>query len=48
MAGSSLFSFPTRSLKHQTWRKCSMHIREQKARLYIIWRCAVLLVCWQD
>ncbi|XP_038684895.1 uncharacterized protein LOC119984835 [Tripterygium wilfordii] len=38
----------TRSLKLRSWQRCSKQIREQRARLYIIWRCTVLLVCWHD
>ncbi|XP_074345919.1 small polypeptide DEVIL 14 [Apium graveolens] len=29
-------------------RRCSKQIRQQRARLYIIWRCTVLLLNWQD
>ncbi|KAL9430888.1 hypothetical protein AB3S75_022001 [Citrus x aurantiifolia] len=43
MAATSMFS--VRSMK---LRKLSKHIREQKARLYIIWRCSVMLLCWHD
>ncbi|XP_057965960.1 small polypeptide DEVIL 14 [Malania oleifera] len=37
-----------RSFKLRSWQRCSKHIREQRARLYIIWRCAVLLICWHE
>lgn len=43
MAATSMFSVRTMKL-----RKLSKHIREQKARLYIIWRCSVMLLCWHD
>ncbi|XP_022963517.1 uncharacterized protein LOC111811136 [Cucurbita pepo subsp. pepo] len=37
-----------RSSKIWLWQQCSKQIREQRARLYIIWRCAVMLLCWHD
>ncbi|KAL8054977.1 hypothetical protein ABFS82_04G025600 [Erythranthe guttata] len=37
-----------RSLKHGSVQRCSKQMREHKARLYIIWRCTVLLLCWHD
>ncbi|XP_073042376.1 small polypeptide DEVIL 14-like [Primulina eburnea] len=40
--------FQVRSSKVGLTRRCSKQIREQRARLYIIWRCAVLLMCWHD
>ncbi|XP_073148233.1 small polypeptide DEVIL 14-like [Henckelia pumila] len=40
--------FPVRSSKVRLIRRCSKQIREQRARLYIIWRCTVLLMCWHD
>ncbi|XP_030552811.1 small polypeptide DEVIL 14-like [Rhodamnia argentea] len=37
------------SLKPRSWQRCcSEHIREQRARLYLVWRCTVILICWQD
>ncbi|XP_062086127.1 small polypeptide DEVIL 14 [Humulus lupulus] len=49
MAAANAFS-NTRSTssKVRTWPRCSKQIREQRARLYIIWRCTVLLLCWHD
>ncbi|KAG6647667.1 hypothetical protein CIPAW_07G094000 [Carya illinoinensis] len=41
-------TFSTRSLKLRSWHRCSKQAREQRARLYIIWRCAVILLCWHD
>ncbi|KAB2016226.1 hypothetical protein ES319_D08G081500v1 [Gossypium barbadense] len=41
-------SFSTRSMKGRSWQRCSKQIREQRARLYIVWRCTVLLLCWHD
>ncbi|XP_048441760.1 small polypeptide DEVIL 14 [Pyrus x bretschneideri] len=46
-------AIPTRtsrstSLKFRSWGRCSKHIREQRARLYIIWRCSVMLLCWHE
>ncbi|XP_022758190.1 uncharacterized protein LOC111305179 [Durio zibethinus] len=40
--------FSVRSMKGRSWQRCSKQIREQRARLYIIWRCTVLLLCWHD
>ncbi|XP_052211278.1 small polypeptide DEVIL 14 [Diospyros lotus] len=41
-------SFSFRGSKLRPWHRCPKQIREQKARLYIIWRCTVLLLCWHD
>ncbi|XAR58525.1 hypothetical protein NMG60_11013956 [Bertholletia excelsa] len=41
-------SFPLRCSKLRSWQRCSKQIRERRARLYIIWRCTVLLICWHD
>ncbi|XP_057483335.1 small polypeptide DEVIL 14-like [Actinidia eriantha] len=41
-------TFSLRSLKLRSWQRCSKQIREQRARLYIIWRCTVLLLNWND
>ncbi|CAF2049243.1 hypothetical protein BRARA_I04362 [Brassica rapa] len=32
------------STKVRTWKRCSKQIKEQRARLYIIWKCAVFLL----
>ncbi|XP_057800814.1 small polypeptide DEVIL 14 [Salvia miltiorrhiza] len=40
--------FPSRSLKQRSVQRCSKQMREHKARLYIIWRCTVLLLCWHE
>ncbi|CAG7866284.1 unnamed protein product [Brassica rapa] len=32
------------STKERTWKICSKQIKEQRARLYIIWKCAVFLL----
>ncbi|KAK4798620.1 hypothetical protein SAY86_030946 [Trapa natans] len=29
-------------------RKCSMLVREQRARFYIMRRCVTMLICWRD
>ncbi|XP_031399742.1 uncharacterized protein LOC116210074 [Punica granatum] len=35
--------------KVQSWRRCSkQYIREQRARLYLICRCTVMLLFWRD
>ncbi|KAI4345560.1 hypothetical protein L6164_012668 [Bauhinia variegata] len=46
MAGNSL---SMRSPKPgRLWRKCSGQWREQKTRFYIIWRCTVILLRWEN
>ncbi|ESW34397.1 hypothetical protein PHAVU_001G149100 [Phaseolus vulgaris] len=37
-----------RASKLRPWGRCSKYIRQQRTRLYIIWRCTVLLLCWHD
>ncbi|XP_029125469.1 uncharacterized protein LOC114915235 [Cajanus cajan] len=44
---TSVFS-SVRSSKVRPWGRCSNYIRQQRTRLYIIWRCTVLLLCWHD
>ncbi|XP_074274168.1 small polypeptide DEVIL 6-like [Silene latifolia] len=44
MSSMTTTSFSARNLK----LRCAKQIREQRARLYIIWRCTVILLCWQD
>ncbi|KAL4186969.1 hypothetical protein AMTRI_Chr09g16480 [Amborella trichopoda] len=35
--------------RHQSWSSwCSRVVRERKSRLYLVWRCLVLLLCWHD
>ncbi|XP_057424418.1 small polypeptide DEVIL 14 [Lotus japonicus] len=49
MAAASVFS--VRSSKFRSWGaagRCSKQVRQQRTRLYIIWRCAVLLLCAHD
>ncbi|KAL7588892.1 small polypeptide DEVIL 14 [Lactuca sativa] len=46
MAAAGLSSFKT--LKQRSLVRCSKQIREQKARLYIIWRCTMFLMCSHD
>ncbi|XP_065861178.1 small polypeptide DEVIL 14 [Euphorbia lathyris] len=46
MAAATPFSI--RSMKVRPWERCSKQIRQQRTRLYIIWRCAVMLLCWHD
>ncbi|XP_060180382.1 small polypeptide DEVIL 14 [Lycium barbarum] len=36
-----------RASKIRKWQG-SKQVREHRARLYIIWRCTVLLLCWHD
>lgn len=47
-AAGALTAFRSTSSKLRSIGRCSKPIREQRARLYIIWRCTVLLLCWQD
>nr|XP_043621957.1 small polypeptide DEVIL 14 [Erigeron canadensis] len=44
MASSAAFKL----LKQRSLVRCSKQIREQKARLYIIWRCTKFLICSHD
>ncbi|KAG2721678.1 hypothetical protein I3760_02G092500 [Carya illinoinensis] len=30
--------------KLRSWQRCLRHIREQRTRLYIIWKCTVILL----
>ncbi|XP_018490208.1 small polypeptide DEVIL 14-like [Raphanus sativus] len=43
MAATVVFSCIS-STKVRTWKRCSKQIKEQRARLYIIWKCAVFLL----
>ncbi|ONI28599.1 hypothetical protein PRUPE_1G150500 [Prunus persica] len=36
------------TLKQLSWDKCSRLMREQRTRLYIMWRCTVILLCWDE
>ncbi|KAI4317743.1 hypothetical protein L6164_025589 [Bauhinia variegata] len=45
MAGNSV---SMRSRKPRLWRKCLRQCREKKTRFYIIWRCTVILLRWED
>ncbi|KAI4349541.1 hypothetical protein L6164_010120 [Bauhinia variegata] len=40
--------FSVRGSKVRSWGRCSKQVRQQRTRLYIIWRCTVLLLCWHD
>ncbi|CAK8563566.1 unnamed protein product [Lathyrus sativus] len=33
---------------HRLMRRCSVQFKEQKTRLYIMWRCTILLLRWDD
>ncbi|CAN4112737.1 unnamed protein product [Withania somnifera] len=37
-----------RELKFRSWQRCCKYIREQRTRLYIIWRCSKTLLLWND
>ncbi|KAI4301284.1 hypothetical protein L6164_034577 [Bauhinia variegata] len=45
---ASVFSVRSSTSKLRSWGRCSKHVRQQRTRLYIIWRCTVLLLCWHD
>ncbi|EEF45399.1 conserved hypothetical protein [Ricinus communis] len=34
--------------KFRSWQRCSRLVKEQRTRLYIIWRCTVILLSWDD
>ncbi|XP_061349310.1 small polypeptide DEVIL 14 [Gastrolobium bilobum] len=40
--------FSVRGSKLRSLERCSKQVRKQRTRLYIIWRCTVLLLCWHD
>ncbi|XP_019101759.1 PREDICTED: uncharacterized protein LOC109133153 [Camelina sativa] len=51
MAGTVVLRCSSNSsvTKVRTWKKCcSKQIKEQRARLYIIWKCAVFLLSSHD
>ncbi|KAK7359712.1 hypothetical protein VNO77_01675 [Canavalia gladiata] len=47
MAGAGQF-LSLRFPKPQLWKRCSRHFQEQKTRFYIIWRCIMILLRWQE
>ncbi|OMO55071.1 hypothetical protein CCACVL1_27401 [Corchorus capsularis] len=34
--------------KIRVWQRCSKLVKEQRTRFYIIWRCTVLLLRWDE
>ncbi|KAK9137177.1 hypothetical protein Sjap_007771 [Stephania japonica] len=47
--GSTCFLCPrSPSTKVKEWQEWCRYVREQRTRLYIMWRCAVILICWQE
>ncbi|KAI5602286.1 hypothetical protein POPTR_001G161200v4 [Populus trichocarpa] len=36
----------TRRSKHSFTNKCAALVKEQRARIYILRRCATMLLCW--
>ncbi|POO02289.1 DEVIL-like protein [Trema orientale] len=41
--------FPSNRVpKLRLWRKCSKLVKEQRTRFYIMWRCTVILLSWDD
>uniref|UniRef100_A0A5K1GJ79 Uncharacterized protein n=1 Tax=Nymphaea colorata TaxID=210225 RepID=A0A5K1GJ79_9MAGN len=41
-------SYTSKFPKHHALARCFRHVREMKSRFYIIWRCTVILVCWEE
>ncbi|KAL8538659.1 hypothetical protein ACS0TY_000610 [Phlomoides rotata] len=41
---SSHVGDPMRSFR----RRCGRLVKEQRARFYILRRCVIMLICWQD
>ncbi|KAF4378842.1 hypothetical protein G4B88_008312 [Cannabis sativa] len=37
-----------RAPKLRLWQKCSRLVKEQRTRFYIMWRCTVILLSWDD
>ncbi|KAL9295930.1 hypothetical protein AtNW77_Chr3g0220211 [Arabidopsis thaliana] len=48
MAGTVVLRCCTSVTKVRTWKRCSKQIKEQRARLYIVWKCAVFLLSSHD
>ncbi|XP_020882162.1 uncharacterized protein LOC9312775 [Arabidopsis lyrata subsp. lyrata] len=48
MAGTVVLRCCSSVNKVRTWKRCSKQIKEQRARLYIIWKCAVFLLSSHD
>ncbi|GKV19527.1 hypothetical protein SLEP1_g29771 [Rubroshorea leprosula] len=46
--GGSSESTGRRSDKLLSWRRCSRAVKEQRTRFYIIWRCTVILLRWDE
>ncbi|KAL6335371.1 hypothetical protein AAG906_029614 [Vitis piasezkii] len=37
---------PTKTKGHGFTRKCASLVKEQRAKIYILRRCATMLLCW--
>ncbi|XP_024012906.1 uncharacterized protein LOC112087129 [Eutrema salsugineum] len=48
MAATVVLRICSSSTKVRTWKRCWKQIKEQRARLYIIWKCAVFLLSSND
>ncbi|XP_048616277.1 small polypeptide DEVIL 14 [Brassica napus] len=48
MAATVVLSCSRNSTNARTWKRCSKQIKEQRARLYIIWKCAVFPLSSHD
>ncbi|TYI92120.1 hypothetical protein E1A91_D02G045400v1 [Gossypium mustelinum] len=48
MAASGCSPKVTGIPKLRLWRRCSRLVKEKRTRFYIIWRCTVLLLRWED
>ncbi|KAF8117904.1 hypothetical protein N665_0008s0242 [Sinapis alba] len=48
MAATVVLSCSSNCTKAMTWKRCSKQMKEQRARLYIIWKCAVFLLSSHD
>lgn len=46
MGAQSIFSRKQR--RFWSWQRCSRYIQEQRTRLYIIWKCSILLLQCND
>ncbi|PIN11821.1 hypothetical protein CDL12_15575 [Handroanthus impetiginosus] len=31
----------------RSWEKCARCIQEQRTRIYIMWRCSIILIRWK-
>ncbi|XP_062154049.1 small polypeptide DEVIL 19-like [Alnus glutinosa] len=45
-SNKSMCRIPSKRKGHSFTRKCSSLVKEQRARIYVLRRCATMLLCW--